>query len=143
MNKHCKNKDNPDHNTELKQQIVELQKEMKEYKEQLLLDTINIKFTQDCKKIFKEMLKQLNILSYNDREVVETTWDNMNIKGKVPLTFEEDIEMDSEEYDDNKNKDIFIKADNDSDSDSESELDFKLENLFNKNKVIKSKEIIV
>jgi hypothetical protein len=135
MNKHCKNKDKPDHNTELKQQIMELQKEMKEYKEQLLLDTINIKFTQDCKKIFKEMLKQLIILSYNDREVVENTWDNKNVKGKIPLTFEEDLELSSEEYDDNK------IAENDSDSDSEIESKFK--DFFNKTKVVKPKEIIV
>jgi hypothetical protein len=86
------------------------------------------------KKIFKEMSKQLNILSYNDREVVETTWDNSNIKGKVPLTFEEDLEM-SSENDDNKIEE--------SNSDSDSELESKLKNLFNKNKIVKPKELVV
>ena len=47
------------------------------------------------KKIFKEMLKQMNIISYNDREIVENTWENSNIKGKVPKTFEEDLDSDN------------------------------------------------
>ena len=45
------------------------------------------------KRIYKEMLKQLNILSYNDKNIVENTWNNKNIKGMIPETFEEDIEM--------------------------------------------------
>ena len=45
------------------------------------------------KRIYKEMLKQLNILSYNDKNIVENTWNNKNIKGSLPETFEEDIEM--------------------------------------------------
>ena len=45
------------------------------------------------KRIYKEMLKQLNILSYNDKNIVENTWNNKNIKGSLPKTFEEDIEM--------------------------------------------------
>lgn len=124
INKNCK--DEVDPNVILQQQIMELQKEIKEYKEQLLANTINTKFTHDCKKIFKEMLKQQNILSYNDREVVETTMDNSNIKDTVPSTFEEDI---------------FIEAEDNSDSDSE--LESKLKNLFNKNKIVKPKELVV
>ena len=95
------------------------------------------------KKIFKEMLKQLNILSYNDREVVETTWENKNIKGKVPATFEEDLEMDSEEYDDNKTKEIFMEtnnSDHDSDSDSDTLPRLKISEILKKHK---TKEIIV
>jgi len=95
------------------------------------------------KKIFKEMLKQLNILSYNDREVVETTWENKNVKGKVPATFEEDLEMDSEEYDDNKTKEIFMEATNsnhDSDSDSDTLPRLKISEILKKHK---TKEIIV
>lgn len=45
------------------------------------------------KRIYKEMLKQLNILSYNDKNIVENTWNNKNIKGMIQETFEEDIEM--------------------------------------------------
>ena len=44
------------------------------------------------KRIYKEMLKQLNILSYNDKNIVENTWNNKNIKGMIPETFEEDID---------------------------------------------------
>jgi hypothetical protein len=58
-------------------------------------------------KIFKEILKQLNILSYNDREVVENTWGNENIQGQVPETFEEDLEMDSDS--DSDSSDIQLK----------------------------------
>ena len=71
------------------------------------LKTLNELKSMDMnKKIYKEMLKQLNILSYNDRDVVEDTWNNKNIKGKVPRTFEEDLEMSTtEELYDNESDD--------------------------------------
>lgn len=62
------------------------------------------------KKILKEMIKRLNIISYNDHDIVQDTWNKRKHKGIVPKTFEEDLEMDS----DNSNED--------DDSDSECEL---------------------
>jgi len=64
------------------------------------------------KRTLKEMIKCLNILSYNEHDIVESTWfdkDN-NIKGikHKPRTFEEDLEMDSEEYDEKKLSETFI-----------------------------------
>ena len=81
------------------------------------------------------MIRRLNILSYNEHDIVETTWfdkDN-KIKGikHKPRTFEEDLEMDSEEYDEKKLKDTFIHVkppvntfeECESDYESESESD--------------------
>ncbi len=116
------------------------------------------------KRILKEMIRRLNILSYNDHDIVESTWDkkdnngNSIIKGykKVPKTFEEDLEMSSEEFCDEKIKNTFIYPkdiknsfdiagseydDSDSNDDIESESSEIPIILFNKTK--KPKELII
>jgi hypothetical protein len=68
-------------------------------------------------KIYKEMIKKLNMLSYNDREIIQETWKNKKVKSKVPRTFEEDLEM---------NSDNDIEYDSDNSSSSEQELNDKI-----------------
>ena len=72
--------------------------------------------------LLKEMLKKLNLLSYNYRQTILNTWNNCDIVGCTTKTFEEDLE-ESESDDIREIDDIFIKAEyNDnmsSDSDSE------------------------
>ena len=80
--------------------------------EETLVELNALKNMDMSKRTLKEMIRRLNILSYNEHDIVETTWfdkDN-NIKGikHKPKTFEEDLEMDSEKYDDKKLKDTFI-----------------------------------
>ena len=60
--------------------------------EETLIKINELKNMDMNKRIYKEMLKQLNILSYNDKNIVENTWNNKNIKGMIPETFEEDID---------------------------------------------------
>ena len=83
------------------------------------------------KRILKEMIKKLNILSYNDKDVIQNTWTRRNIQKKVKRTFEEDLEIDSDEEEDitdlfinngNENN-HFTEADSDYESASESEDD--------------------
>ena len=83
------------------------------------------------KRTLKEMIRRLNILSYNEHDIVETTWfdkDN-KIKGikHKPRTFEEDLEMDSEEYDEKKLKDTFIHVKPPVNSFEECESDYESE----------------
>jgi hypothetical protein len=117
--------------------------------EETLLRLNELKKMDMNKKIFKEMLKQMNIISYNDREVVESTWEGGNIKGKIPKTFEEDLDLDSDHIDDSSYNilDTFIPinnhySDSDSnndDSDSDSSV---LPKLVPTKRIIK-KEIII
>jgi len=77
-------------------------------------------------KILKEMLKKLNLLSYNYQQIVLNTWNNGNITGKKqePKTFEEDLETTDSDDDLKEIDEIFIS----NDEGSESETDFpKLE----------------
>jgi hypothetical protein len=70
--------------------------------------------------LLREMLKKLNLLSYNYKETVMKTWNNTNIVGHKEKTFEEDLDDDDSDIKDIE--DIFIKAEyNDSDSDSETD----------------------
>ena len=62
------------------------------------------------RRILKEMIKKLNILSYNEHDTIESTWNKNNIEGKKPRTFEEDLEIDSEEYDEKKLEKMFINT---------------------------------
>ena len=75
-------------------------KEKQKKIEETLIRLNELKKMDMNKKIFKEMLKQMNIISYNDREIVENTWGNSNLKGIIPKTFEEDLNSES---DDNTN----------------------------------------
>ncbi len=51
-------------------------------------------------KLLSEMLKKLNLLSYNYKETVLNTWKNGNITGKKLRTFEDDINnVDSDDDD--------------------------------------------
>jgi len=76
--------------------------------------------------LLKEMLKKLNLLSYNYRQTILNTWNNCDTIGCTPKTFEEDLE-ESESDDIREIDDIFIKAEyNDIDSDSDKPtLEFK------------------
>jgi hypothetical protein len=84
--------------------------------EQTLQQLNELKSMDMSKRILKEMIRRLNILSYNDHDIVENTWDmkdnngNSIIKGikYKPKSFEEDLEHNSEEYDESKIKDTFI-----------------------------------
>lgn len=61
-------------------------------------------------KLLGEMLKKLNLLSYNYKKIVLDTWKNGNITGKkqIPKTFEEDLACNSEDDDIKDIDDIFI-----------------------------------
>lgn len=77
----------------------------KKEKQEQIEDTLKrlgeLKDTDMNTKIYKEMIKKLNMLSYNDREIVQETWKNKKVKSKVPKTFDEDLEMNSDEDLDN------------------------------------------
>ncbi len=57
-------------------------------------------------KLLKEMLKKLNLLSYNYKKIVLNTWKNGDVI-KKPKTFEEDLE--SEDEDIREINELFIK----------------------------------
>lgn len=104
----------------------------KKEKQEQIEDTLKrlgeLKDTDMNTKIYKEMIKKLNMLSYNDREIVQETWKNKKVKSKVPKTFEEDLEMNSDE-----------DLDNSSSSESEDEIN---DRILTK-KFIKSKKNII
>ncbi len=64
--------------------------------------------------LLREMLKKLNLLSYNYKETVLKTWNNPDTSGIKEKTFEEDLNDDDSDIKDIE--DIFIKDD---DSDEE------------------------
>jgi hypothetical protein len=80
--------------------------------------------------LLREMLKKLNLLSYNYKETVLKTWNNPDIIGNEK-TFEEDLDADDSDIKDIE--DIFIKPDCDdtdydtSDDDISSEIKKKLD----------------
>ena len=97
----------------------------KEKQNQIEEDISTLKEIRDCDMndiLLKEMLKKLNLLSYNYRQTILNTWNNCDIVGCTTKTFEEDLE-ESESDDIREIDDIFIKAEyNDNEmSDSESE----------------------
>ena len=57
-------------------------------------------------KLLQEMLKKLNLLSYNYKKIVLDTWKNGNVIKKAK-TFEEDL--DSEDEDIKEINELFIK----------------------------------
>lgn len=70
--------------------------------------------------LLREMLKKLNLLSYNYKETVMKTWNNTNTIGHKEKTFEDDLNDDDSDIKDIE--DIFIKAEY-NDSDNESDTD--------------------
>ena len=70
--------------------------------------------------LLKEMLKKLNLLSYNYRQTILNTWNNCDTIGCKAKTFEEDLE-ESDSDDIKEIDDLFIKADYDDNEDSESD----------------------
>jgi hypothetical protein len=61
-------------------------------------------------KLLGEMLKKLNLLSYNYKQIVLDTWKNGNITGKklIPKTFDEDLACVSDDDDIKDIDDIFV-----------------------------------
>jgi hypothetical protein len=104
---------------------VEKQKQI----EETLIELNELKNMDMSKRTLKEMIKRLNILSYNDHDIVEATWCKKdNVKGKIqkPKTFEEDLEFDEKEI-----TNIFMKPNN-SDSDSDSDISEEKNLIFKK-----------
>lgn len=83
--------------------------------------------------LLKEMLKKLNLLSYNYRQIILNTWNNCDTIGCIPKTFEEDLE-ESESDDIRDIDDIFIKAEYNNNMSSDSESEKPVLELKNKNK---------
>jgi hypothetical protein len=82
------------------------------------LKTIRDKDMNDI--LLKEMLKKLNLLSYNYRQTIMNTWNNSNITNNLPKTFEEDLEQNDDINDAEEFKNIFIThEEEEDDSDSE------------------------
>ena len=50
----------------------------------------NIKIAFFNNKLKKELFRQINLLSYNNKDLVKSTWDG---KLKKELTFEEDLDL--------------------------------------------------
>jgi transcriptional regulator NrdR family protein len=70
--------------------------------------------------LLKEMLKKLNLLSYNYRQTILNTWNNCDTIGCKAKTFEEDLE--ENDSDDIKEiDDLFIKAEYNNNEESDSE----------------------
>jgi hypothetical protein len=82
--------------------------------------------------LLKEMLKKLNLLSYNYRQTILNTWNNCDIVGCTTKTFEEDLE-ESESDDIREIDDIFIKAEYNDNEMSDSESDKPVLQLKKKN----------
>lgn len=75
-----------------------------------ILKTIRDRTTSD--KILMEMLKKLNLLSYNYRQTVLNTWKNGNVTGKhIPKTFDEELMMERDDSDIKDIENIFLKPD--------------------------------
>lgn len=100
-------------------------------------------------KLLGEMLKKLNLLSYNYKQIVLDTWKNGNVTGKktVPKTFEEDLAYNSDDDDIKDIDEIFIvpikKNKNDTESDSETSTPKLIIDKNYKQKLKKQKEIEV
>jgi hypothetical protein len=88
--------------------------------------------------LLREMLKKLNLLSYNYKETVMKTWNSPEVIGKEK-TFEEDLDNDDSDIKDIE--DIFLKTDYE-ENNSESEDSVRPTITVNKKK-IKAKEIEV
>jgi hypothetical protein len=86
---------------------IHFKPERQKHIEETLISLNDLKNMDMSKKILKEMIKKLNILSYNENDIVKNTWlkkdDNGNsiIKGKnyIPQTLDEDLEMETESSD--------------------------------------------
>ena len=91
----------------------------KEDKQQQIEADINtLKYIKDKDmndSLLKEMLKKLNLLSYNYRQIILNTWENYKTSGKKIKTFEEELE-DNENYDIKEIENLFIKVDNNEDN---------------------------
>lgn len=85
----------------------------KEKQQQIEEDILTLKTIRDKDMnttILREMLKKLNLLSYNYKETVLKTWDRNDIIGMKEKTFEEDLMESDEDIKDIEN--IFIKVEN-------------------------------
>jgi hypothetical protein len=72
------------------------------------INTLKIIKSKDMNdKLLKEMLKKLNLLSYNYKKIVLDTWKHGNLNKKI-TTFEEDLETDDEDI--KEIKGIFINS---------------------------------
>jgi hypothetical protein len=75
------------------------------------------------KRILKEMIKKLNILSYNDKDVIQNTW-TRQIQKKVKRTFQEDLEIDSDEEEEDIT-DLFINNDHENNHFTDVDSDYE------------------
>ena len=72
------------------------------------INTLKIIKSKDMNdKLLKEMLKKLNLLSYNYKKIVLDTWTHGNLNKKI-TTFEEDLDTDDEDI--KEIKGIFINS---------------------------------
>jgi hypothetical protein len=72
------------------------------------INTLKIIKSKDMNdKLLKEMLKKLNLLSYNYKKIVLDTWKHGNLNKKI-TTFEEDLDTDDEDI--KEIKGIFINS---------------------------------
>lgn len=80
----------------------------------------NIRDSNMTDTLLREMLKKLNLLSYNYKEIVLKTWNSPDVSGVKEKTFEEDLDDDDSDIKDIE--DIFIKDDYDSDCSNDSDM---------------------
>jgi hypothetical protein len=69
--------------------------------------------------LLREMLKKLNLLSYNYKEVVMKTWEKPDTIGMKEKTFEEDLDESDSDLEIKEIESIFLKQEEDDDSDGE------------------------
>jgi hypothetical protein len=79
--------------------------------------------------LLREMLKKLNLLSYNYKEVIMKTWEKPDTIGMKEKTFEEDLDDNGSEMEIKEIESIFMKQDDDDESDDEKpKLEIKKKN---------------
>jgi hypothetical protein len=65
-------------------------KEKQQSIENSLITLYELKNMDMNKRLFKEILKKFNLISYNDRTIVKNTWNN-NEQNKIPNTFNDEL----------------------------------------------------
>lgn len=109
--------------------------------EETLTSLKEIKNMDMNERLFREILRKLDLLSYNKRKLVKNTWNNFNIKNNVPKTFEEDLELGFDNDPSYNILDTFIPQNN-HDSEAESETDSDDSDSYVLPKLVPTKRII-
>ena len=107
----------------------------------------NVKDYSFCNRIVKSCINELNLVTYNKREMIQETWQNINNNPKIDYDSESDFEKDLEKEDDRKFGSIrpnkINNNLNDDDTDDDESVDNIIVDNLENNKNIKKSGLIV